>query len=200
MEDLVFHNVCFSYESKKVLEDVNLRFPAGRRTVLMGPSGIGKTTLFRLILGLARPDRGHISGLPEKGAGVLFQEDRLFPHLTVLENLKVCLPERREEDLRQMLLELDLSGEEGRYPQELSGGMRRRVSCIRAVAANRELYLLDEPFNGLDEALRGQVASWIRKETEGKTLIAVSHQSQDAGLLGGTILRFEEKEQGERNA
>ena len=78
MEDLVFHNVCFSYESKKVLEDVNLRFPAGRRTVLMGPSGIGKTTLFRLILGLARPDRGHISGLPEKGRASSFRRIGYF--------------------------------------------------------------------------------------------------------------------------
>ena len=138
MEDLEFQHVYFSYGEKKVLEDLNLRFEAGKRFVLMGPSGIGKTTIFRLALGLSVPDQGRILGIPKDGAGVLFQEDRLFPHLSILENLKVCVPERTEEELLEMLSILGLSGEENRYPAELSGGMRRRVACIRAVA---EIYI-----------------------------------------------------------
>ena len=190
MKDLEFQHVYFSYGEKKVWEDLNLRFEAGQKSIIMGPSGIGKTTLFRLALGLVVPDQGQFLGIPREGAGVLFQEDRLFPHLSVLENLKVCVPERTEEELLKMLSILGLSGEENRYPAELSGGMRRRVACIRAVAVRRELYLLDEPFNGLDESLKGQTASWILEETKEKTLVVITHQIRDAEMLGGKILQF----------
>ncbi len=190
MEDLEFQHVYFSYGEKKVLEDLNLRFEAGKRFVLMGPSGIGKTTIFRLALGLSVPDQGRILGIPRDGAGVLFQEDRLFPHLSILENLKVCVPERTEEELLEMLSILGLSGEENRYPAELSGGMRRRVACIRAVAVHRDLYLLDEPFNGLDKSIKERTALWVVRETKGKTLVVNTHQIQDAEMLGGKILQF----------
>ncbi|MFR8087391.1 MAG: ATP-binding cassette domain-containing protein [Lachnospirales bacterium] len=190
MKNLEFKHVSFSYGEKKVWEDLNLCFEAGKKSIVMGPSGIGKTTLFRLALGLILPDQGQILGIPGDGAGVLFQEDRLFPHLSVLENLKVCVPERTEEELLKMLFRLGLSGEENRYPAELSGGMRRRVACIRAVAVRRELYLLDEPFNGLDERLKDRAASWILEETKGKTLIVITHQIRDAEMLGGKILQF----------
>lgn len=93
MKNLEFKHVSFSYGEKKVWEDLNLCFEAGKKSIVMGPSGIGKTTLFRLALGLILPDQGQILGIPGDGAGVLFQEDRLFPHLSVLENLKVCVPE-----------------------------------------------------------------------------------------------------------
>ena len=194
MEDIILEQVSFSYDDKQVLQDLDMAFAAGQVSVLMGRSGVGKTTIFRLLTGLIKPDRGRICGIPEEGAGVLFQEDRLFPYLTVLDNLKLCVPERSEAELRSMLEELGLGQETDQMPGELSGGMRRRVALVRAAAAKRELYLLDEPFNGLDEATKEKTALWLKEKLAGKTAIVISHQAEDAEMLGGNILRLEEKE------
>jgi NitT/TauT family transport system ATP-binding protein len=194
MEDIILEQVSFSYDDKQVLQDLDMAFAAGQVSVLMGRSGVGKTTIFRLLTGLIKPDQGRICGLPEEGAGVLFQEDRLFPYLTVLDNLKLCVPERSEAELRSMLEELGLGQKTDQMPGELSGGMRRRVALVRAAAAKRELYLLDEPFNGLDEATKEKTALWLKEKLAGKTAIVISHQAEDAEMLGGNILRLEEKE------
>ncbi len=193
MTDLKLQNVWFSYEDRTVLENVSLTFPAGRTTVLMGPSGIGKTTVFRLISGLEKPQRGQVTGIPEDGAGVLFQEDRLFPQFSILENIAVCAPERTEEEILRMLTVLGLQEEAGRYPAELSGGMRRRAALIRALAVSRQLYLLDEPFNGLDAETKKRTARWIREILRGKTAVIITHQIEDAEALDGEILQLEEK-------
>lgn len=193
MTDLKLQNVWFSYEDRTVLENVSLTFPAGRTTILMGPSGIGKTTVFRLISGLEKPQRGQVTGLPEDGAGVLFQEDRLFPQLSILENIAVCAPKRTEEEILKMLDALGLQEEAGRYPAELSGGMRRRAALIRALAVSRQLYLLDEPFNGLDAETKKRTARWIREILCGKTAVIITHQVEDAEELDGEILQLEEK-------
>ena len=193
MNDLIFDQVFFSYEDKPVLQDVTMTFPAGQISILMGRSGIGKTTMFRLASGLLRPKKGHIWGIPEKGAGVLFQEDRLFPYYSIIENLKLCVPERSEEELMGMLEDLGLAQEAHSLPGALSGGMRRRVALIRAVAVDRDLYLLDEPFNGLDEETKIRTIQWLKEKLAGKTVVIITHQSADAQMLGGNILQFEEK-------
>lgn len=197
MKDLQFQHIFVAYD-RPVLVDLTLTFPAGETSVLMGRSGIGKTTVFRLAAGLLKPDRGEIYGLPEGGAGVMFQEDRLFPYLTVLKNLRLCVPERTEQELICMMKEAGLEGCEEKYPQELSGGMRRRAALIRAVAPERELYLLDEPLNGLDEQTKEQAARWLRRRLLHKTAVVITHSTVEAELLGGKIMRLEEYNKGER--
>lgn len=191
MTDLEFHHVFFSYKDKPVLKDVNLRFAAGQISILMGPSGIGKTTVFRLAAGLETPEEGRITGLAPEGCGVMFQEDRLFPNLSVLENLKICAPERSEAELIGFLKALGLEEEKDQRPDQLSGGMRRRVALIRAAAVDRPLYLLDEPFNGLDEDTKGRTARWLRQRLAGRTVVVITHQASDEQLLGGSIIELE---------
>ena len=97
-----------------------------------------------------------------------------------------------------MMKEAGLESCEEKYPQELSGGMRRRAALIRAVAPERELYLLDEPLNGLDEQTKEQAARWLRRRLLHKTAVVITHSKVEAELLGGKIMRLEEYNKGER--
>lgn len=197
MKDLEFRHVYMSYD-QPVLTDLNLTFPAGKVSVLMGRSGIGKTTVLRLAAGLIVPQRGEVRGIPAGGAGVMFQEDRLFGYLDILDNLKICVPERTVQELTGMLRQAGLGECLHKYPAELSGGMRRRAALTRAAAADRELYLLDEPLNGLDEETKRQTAIWLKQALEGKTAVVITHSAEEAQLLGGQVTRLEEYNKGER--
>lgn len=151
---------------------LQLRFavPKGAITALVGPSGSGKTSLLRMIAGLDRPQRGRITlgdtawfdseeevDLPVqyRGAGVVFQDYALFPHLTAAENIAYGVP-RRERQLvaSQWLARMELLDSAQRYPRQLSGGQRQRVALARTLAARPRLLLLDEPFSALDVELR----------------------------------------------
>ena len=128
---------------------------------------------------------------------MVFQEDRLLPGCTVLENLRLVAPERSDTELIALLGELGLSGWENARPGKLSGGMRRRVAILRAVLADGDLLLLDEPFKGLDEATRASVAAYLRAETAGRTVIMVTHDPDEVALMGGSLLKMEPAEQGQ---
>ena len=176
------HSVCFSYPEKEVLRDFSMHVDAGERVRLTGLSGAGKTTLLRLILGLETPQSGEIT-VNAKRVSVLFQEDRLLPFYTVLENLTLFSP---PEKAIELLNALQIPDAAGLYPSELSGGMARRVALARALSLEADLYLFDEPFTGLDEENRLNAIEVIGRYTKGKTLVFVSHGDE---ALQGLNLR-----------
>ena len=145
-------HLTLSYGEKRVLEDFSLTLPERGVTVLSGPSGCGKTTLLRCLAGLERPRSGRIQAPPPRETSLLFQEDRLFPWRTVEQHLMDVLPQSRWAEVPRWLALAGLTGEEGSLPASLSGGMRRRLALVRALALGGRLYLLDEPFTGVDPA------------------------------------------------
>lgn len=177
------------FEGKAVLDDVSLVFPERAVSCLMGASGIGKTTLLNAMMGFVALDKGTISGLPDKIACV-FQEDRLLEGFSALQNLRFVLGKRADEALLcGHLKQLGLEPEEMLKPvSTLSGGMRRRVALARAVLYNAELLLLDEAFKGLDEETRRVAIRYVLQHTRGKTVVAVTHETEEARLLHGHIV------------
>ncbi len=174
---MIINNLTVSYGDKRVFSDFSLTLGDGI-TCIMGESGKGKTTLLHTIAGLIEPDSGCISGRPEKIA-LMFQDDRLFPWLSVLGNVMVA-NDSKEASL-DILNKMELSDVAEKMPSSLSGGMRRRVSLARALAFNAELLILDEPFKGLDPALTERIAAVIRQA--GVPVIVATHDEKDVSLL-----------------
>ena len=166
-------NISFSYGALKVLEDFNLTVNAGESICLWGKSGSGKTTVLKLILGLIKSDSGSVSA-PDK-ISCVFQEDRLIPSLSALEN--VALVSNRESAAAR-LGDLGLSDSLDLLPEELSGGMKRRVAVARALEFGGDILLLDEAFSGLEDALAKQILEKILKEFEGRLVVAVTHRPE----------------------
>lgn len=182
-------NVTKAYGSHIVLQNLSCTIPEGSALGIMAPSGTGKTTLLRLILGLEQPDSGRITGIPGC-ASVVFQEDRLCPGLTVEANLRLALGKRTP--LEPMLRQLGLWESRQLPACQLSGGMARRTALARALLHESPLLVLDEPFSGLDEAARLQAARVICQYRQNRTLLLVTHRQEDLALLGiETVLNLE---------
>ena len=147
---LEISHLTLSYGEKRVLEDFSLTLPLEGVTVLSGPSGCGKTTLMRCIAGLERPQVGTVAGLSPRETAFLFQEDRLFPWRTAEQHILDVLPKARRGEADRWLALAGLEAEKAAYPAALSGGMKRRLALARALALGGKLYLLDEPFTGVD--------------------------------------------------
>ena len=182
------------------LAGASLRVDRGALVALLGPSGSGKSTLLRLIAGFERPDAGtvRIAGREVAGAGswtepeqrhvgMVFQHGALFPHLTVAAN--AGFGARRRERAAECLELVGLAGRAGAYPHELSGGERQRLALARALAADPEVVLLDEPFAALDaglrERLREEVAAILR--AAGTSALLVTHDQAEALSLADTV-------------
>lgn len=186
---LIFDSLSKRFGEREILSSLSYHFPDQGRFLLMAPSGAGKTTLLRLICGLEKPDSGKVT-LTCKRLSVAFQEPRLLPWLTVLENIRLVLPdqEAREDTAMHYLRALELEVAANQYPAALSGGMKNRASLARALAFGGDLLLLDEPFAGLDDSLKARIAPVICAAGDGGLTITVSHHKEDAALLGAKIL------------
>ncbi len=182
----VLDNVRFSYPDKPVLRDLSLSIADCGVTCLFGPSGCGKTTVLRLLLGLETPQSGRIQGNLQTPA-VVFQENRLLPWKTVLENVALTAetPARAAEMLRAVGLDDTVFQ---KSPRELSGGMRRRVAIARALATNSRWLALDEPFNGIDAENREQIATLIREYAVTRPVVLVTHHPEEIALLNANII------------
>ena len=186
-------HITFGYPGRELFRDFSLRVEPGERVILTGASGRGKTTLLRLMAGLEVPQEGAVQGIPAGGISMVFQENRLFPGLTVLENLTMAVPGAGRGELLGMLEAVGLGGEAERLPGEHSGGKARRVAIVRAAALGSSLALLDEPFAGLDGENRRRAAQLLTERLGGAALVAAVHHREEGELLGaGGRLRWVE--------
>jgi putative spermidine/putrescine transport system ATP-binding protein len=184
---------------------INLRIPAGAYCCLLGPSGCGKTTILRMIAGHETPTSGEVRidaedvvGLPpvRRGTAMMFQDYALFPHLSCLDNVGFSLKmsgvakaERRER-AREMLARVHMAAFADRVPAQLSGGQKQRIALARALITNPRVLLLDEPLSALDEFLRLQMRSELRRMQRdlGITFIHVTHTQPEAIALADLVV------------
>ena len=177
-------NITKKYGDKTVFNNFNLDIEENEITVILGESGSGKTTLLNMIARLT-DFSGEISGAGQ--VSMVFQRDRLVPHLTVRENILLI---NENADVKRMLESVGLNGAENLYPKELSAGMARRVAIIRAFSHPAPLLLMDEPLVNLDLSLKFSLLEKIKElqSTTGKTVIMVSHDVKEAAYFSGRII------------
>lgn len=190
--EIVFENLSKRYGEKTLFEKLSGVLAPGGRYLLAGKSGCGKTTLLRILAGLTPADGGSVRGIdPAKELAMVFQEPRLFPTLTVRENLLAVIKKPSAADLEwaeDLLGALGLSEAAELLPAALSGGMAQRVAIARALLIDRPVLFLDEPFKGLDAATKAAALSLLSAQSEGKTLLLVTHDLSEAEALRCTPL------------
>jgi len=179
-------NLTKTYKDKNILDCFSLTLPEKGTVCLYGPSGCGKTTLLNCIAGLEPYDSGVIAGVENRKIAYLFQENRLLPWISAAENIAAVLrgnEKQNREEARNWMRLVGLEGEEDKLPAQLSGGMKRRVAIARALAYGGDLFLLDEPFRGLDPESKEQMLSLIKHRTDDALKILVTHDKQEAEIL-----------------
>lgn len=192
---MVVKKLCKRYRTesgeKIVFDNFSAEFKDGKVTAVMGSSGIGKTTLLNCIAKLTDYD-GEIVGVGS--SAYVFQEDRLIPDKTVYDNIDFVMQtedaDERKKRIKNALSVTELLSEAFRYPSELSGGQRKRVSLARAFACGRELMLLDEPLSSLDIGLKFRIFDVMKKifKSDSKTGIMVTHDVDEALTLADEIV------------
>lgn len=199
---IIINKLYKKYGEEIIFEDFNLIFEKNKISGILGPSGAGKTTLLNLCSGLEKPDSGTIEGINSQSISYIFQEPRLLPWRTVRENLRLLFKEKsirkagaHESDIDAMLELVGLGSVGDYYPQELSGGMRQRVSIARAFLYPSELLLMDEPFSSLDCSLKNRLIEDFSKiwEQDKRTVIFVSHNEDEIRQLAQVIFTFSDK-------
>ncbi len=181
-------NLTKKYGSLTVLDGFSHNFTEGSFTAIMGPSGCGKTTLLSILMGLLTPDGGSVTRDSGRLSAV-FQEDRLCENLSVLSNLRLVQEKKmKRPELTAELEAVGLYDCADKPVRELSGGMKRRAALLRALLADYDILFLDEPFKGLDSGTKNKVMSCTRSKTEGKTVILVTHDSEEADFFGAETL------------
>ncbi len=198
-DDLLrLENVTRHFGPVKVLEPLTLEIERGEFVAVVGPSGCGKTTLLNLLSGYDQPSAGKIaiSGRTR----MVYQQDGLFPWLTVAENISLGLRQlkdqsERERQLKELIELIALAGFERHYPHQLSGGMRQRVEIARALASETDILLLDEPFSALDYLtrlrMRRELAQILRERP--RTVVLVTHDIEEAAQLADRVIVFSER-------
>lgn len=193
MKDIIFKNFSFSYPDKEIYKNFNTVFPGGKINVVLGASGVGKTTLLNALTGLSGFN-GEIENMP-KNVSYIFQSDRLVKTISVEKNLdfvlKNAIPDKtaRKNAIYDMAKLLEISDVLKRLPTEISGGQAQRVQMARAFLYPSEVMLLDEPFKGLDVSLKTRLIKkflelWGR---DGRTVVLVTHDVYDALLMGDKV-------------
>jgi len=208
-----FRNVSYRIGAKQILSHLDLGVEAGETLVLLGRSGSGKTTALKMVNGLILPTEGEVrvEGKPttawdlvrlRRRIGYVIQDVGLFPHFTVAQNiglvprLEAWEPQAIGQRVAELLAMLDLPPQQflNRYPRELSGGQRQRIGVARALAANQQVLLFDEPFGALDPVTRHEIQQQFLRlsRTLGKTSIFVTHDPREAMLLATRIALLRE--------
>ena len=182
-------NICKSYGEKKVLQNINLTMQAGEITCLMGASGIGKTTLVNILAGITAPNSGEIVWPSPSLVSVVFQEDRLLEWETALTNVLFVATKEHKQQAVQLLIQAGLADSINKKTAELSGGMKRRVSICRALIAQSNLLILDEPFKGLDSETKPVIMDMVKQySNKYNYVLCVTHDVSEVEFLGGKLI------------
>lgn len=210
MTGLTLSSISHAFGPKQVLRDVSVSVEPGELVCLLGPSGCGKTTMLRIAAGLEPLQTGHVeiggvtaadanTGVhlaPEKrGVGLMFQDFALFPHLTVGENIAFGVADGRPAGwIEAALGKMGLAAYAKVYPHTLSGGQQQRVALLRALAPGPGVMLLDEPFSGLDVAMRAQIRADTLQVVKdaGVAALMVTHDPEEAMFMADRILVMNE--------
>ena len=189
--DIKLRNVRRQFADLVVLDAFDLTLEAGTVTALRGPNGSGKTTVTRLVLGLDAPDAGTVEGNQGRLRAAVFQENRLFAHLSPLANVRLVLDRSDWTSAEEHLRLVGLTGATILTPVgKLSGGQRRRVAIVRALAGTADLVVLDEPYAGLDVEGKPAVQEYVRERVTGRTTLLITHDSDEAAWLGAREVRM----------
>lgn len=195
---LILKNITKCFGEKEVISNFSFDFPDKGIYAISGESGVGKTTLLRIISGIDKKFGGQVVGGGISETAVCFQEYRLFKRLTALENLtEVSFKKACEDDIekaRNLLLKLHFTEEETKlYPDALSGGMKQRVALARAILRKAPILILDEPTKELDAELVNTVLDLIKEEGERRLVLIVTHKLQEAEALGAKAITLLQK-------
>ena len=175
---LKLDNLSVKFDNQTVLDNLSFSFEKGKIYAITGASGIGKTTLINAIAGLIKPTQGSIT-TDHKKIGYIFQDPRLFPWMSAIENVE-CVSDNKQK--ASEYLELLLPDCADKYPDELSGGMKQRVSIARALAYEPDLLLLDEPFKGLDDDTKENVIKIVSEFLSDRTAILITHDKSELAM------------------
>lgn len=182
------HEISVRFGDKTVLDRLSFHVPQDSHIAIMGPSGVGKSTLLYVIAGLRKPDAGRCV-VNAAHCAMLFQKPRLLPWLSAAENVNCVLSDAKATMPQAVgwLKRLGMEADAGKYPSELSGGMQQRVALARALAFGGDLILLDEPFQGLDDGTKAGAIALCHKELADHTTILVTHDRAEARALADRI-------------
>ena len=175
MSDIVLSHISKAFEETLVLDDFSAVFPDGKITVIMAPSGRGKTTLLRILEGFEKADGGTISGLSGRVLSAAFQDSCLIPRLKAWKNIQIVNPAMTKEEIIGEMEKLSLGRCAEELAEKLSGGEKRRVSLLRALLYPADTYLLDEPFNALDWERKEEAIAYTKKRLSGRTVLLITH-------------------------
>ncbi len=204
MSKIELRNIYFSIGNKEILKDVNLTIEDGEFFSILGPSGVGKTTIFKVITGAVSPSSGEIlvdgegiNYLPMEKRNIVMvhQGKQLFPHMTVKENVEFGLKMRKlprkyiDEKVNFLTVFFNMREHMKKYPYQLSGGQQQLIALMRALAVDPKVLLLDEPFTGIDNNLKNYIKDYIMKvQKQFKiTTIMITHEKEDAFSMSSRI-------------
>lgn len=201
MSYLELKNISKSYQGVPTISNINIQIEKGEFVSLVGPSGVGKTTLFNILSGLDQPDQGQVLLQGEEITGqtgkfsYMQQKDLLLPFYQIIDNVSIPLrlqglsKKEARNQAQAYMEEFGLKGSEKKYPHQISGGMKQRAALLRSYLYSNQLMLLDEPFSALDFFTRASMQAWYRKfsQDHGTTSFLISHDIEEALLLSDKV-------------
>lgn len=190
MSFITIEDLSKSYGENLIFENANYKFKKNKFNAILGKSGLGKTTLLNILMGIDQDYTGNITGVPQSKS-VVFQENRLLDNYSIYDNLNFVLKDKiTPKYINSYLKKLDLNIYSSTIINQLSGGMKRRISILRAVLKESDIYIFDEPFKDMDRKTHILTLEFIKEELKNKTLIYSTHSDLDIEILKPNIIKL----------